>query len=139
VPAPHVTFREHDIRLPWPAPDGEADLAVGNLVLEHVAELRPVLAEAARVLRPGGVLWLCELHPVRQLRGAAARFATAAGEARVEAYLHLTEDYVGAALAAGFSLAGLAEPRDPQPPPEGPPLPRLLQMTFVKVPPPRPG
>lgn len=38
-----------------PEPDASFDWVLSNSVLEHVDDLAPVLAEAARVLRPGGV------------------------------------------------------------------------------------
>lgn len=128
-PEPHVEFLEHDLRDPWPVASGEADLVVGNLVLEHLSDLTNVFAEARRVLRPGGLLYVCELHPYRQLRGARARFQAAAGEQHVEAYVHLTSDYVQAAFAAGLHLTSMAEPHELGRVPEGT-LPRLLQLTF---------
>ncbi len=72
VPNSHARFIEHDITRLWPATDERADIVFGNLVLEHVADRRPVLAEAHRVLRPGGLLFLCELLLYRQPRGAQA-------------------------------------------------------------------
>ena len=129
---PHVRFVEHDVTRRWPVGDGEADVVVGNLVLEHVRELSPVFREAARALRPGGILYLCEIHPYRQLRGSVARFPTAEGEARIEAYAHGTADYVGGAFAAGFELVSIAEPTAPEVRADGDglPVPRLLQMIF---------
>ncbi len=41
-----------------PVPDGAADLVVSSNVLEHVATPFALLDEMARVLRPGGHLWL---------------------------------------------------------------------------------
>ncbi len=38
-----------------PEPDGSFDFVISNSVLEHVPDLAPVLKEAARVLRPGGI------------------------------------------------------------------------------------
>lgn len=38
-----------------PEPDAVFDFAFSNSVLEHIDELDPVMAEVARVLRPGGV------------------------------------------------------------------------------------
>ena len=55
-----------------PVADGVADVVVAGEVLEHVADLDAVVAEAARVLRPGGTLvcdtlndtWRCRLAMV---------------------------------------------------------------------------
>jgi malonyl-CoA O-methyltransferase len=109
--ARHVRFAEHDITHAWPAPDESIDVVVGNLVLEHVADLAPVYREAARVLRPGGRLWLCELHPERQRRGGQAHFTDAAsGESvRVAAYVHSIAEYVNGGIAAGLELRALGE------------------------------
>ncbi len=41
-----------------PFPDGSFDLVVATDVIEHVESPRAVVAEAARVLRPGGLLFL---------------------------------------------------------------------------------
>lgn len=114
--------------------DGEADLVIGNLVLEHVADLKPVFSEAHRVLRACGLLYVCELHPYRQLRGSAAQFASEVGDARVEAYVHTTAEYVGAGLSAGFELTSMAEPADATPAPseKAPSFPRLLQLLFKR-------
>jgi SAM-dependent methyltransferase len=128
----HVRFVTHDVTRPWPLAAGAADLVIGNLVLEHVADFRPVFAEARRVLRPGGLLYVAELHPYRQLRGAGARFRGAAGEVRVEAYVHAVSDYVSAALAAGLALTGMAQVGDEDRPAGAEPaLPRLLQLSFA--------
>ncbi|MDQ6948539.1 MAG: class I SAM-dependent methyltransferase [Actinomycetota bacterium] len=40
---------------PWPAADGEVDLAITNQVLEHIENLPRFLSELARVLAPGGI------------------------------------------------------------------------------------
>ncbi|HET9954829.1 MAG TPA: class I SAM-dependent methyltransferase [Polyangiaceae bacterium] len=130
-PAPHVRFIEHDIREPWPVSTGRANVVVGNLVLEHIENLTPIFSEAARVLSPQGSLYLCELHPYRQLRGTTARFQNDGESVRVEAYLHMTADYVMAARAAGFELVSMAEPNELGSPELA--LPRLLQLTWVKA------
>ena len=43
-------------------PDGHFDVVTASEVLEHVPEPRPLLAEMARVVRPGGLLWATTPH-----------------------------------------------------------------------------
>jgi ubiquinone/menaquinone biosynthesis C-methylase UbiE len=132
VRAPNARFVEHDIRAPWPVRAGEMDVVVGNLVLEHVHDLAPVFAEAARVLTARGQLFLCELHPYRQLRGGQAHFTDddTRETVPVAAYLHSTSEYVNGALAAGFVLREIGEWLEPEAP-EGAP-PRLLSLLFAR-------
>ena len=132
VRAPHVRFVQHDVRAVWPLAPATVDVVVGNLVLEHVAELAPVYREAARVLRPGGQLFLCELHPFRQLRGAQAHFTDPATRATVHvpAFRHAASEYVNAGLAAGLVLRELGEWLEEGAAPELPP--RLLSVLFER-------
>ena len=130
VSASHVRFVYHDLRNPWPLEDQSADVIIGNLVLEHVGALAPIFAEAARVLTPGGQLYLCELHPYRQLRGGQAHFADAAtGQVvALAAYLHSTSEYVNTGIAAGFTLDALGEWTEGEA--DEPAPPRLLSLLF---------
>jgi malonyl-CoA O-methyltransferase len=133
VRAPHVRFVRHDVREPWPVADAAIDAVVGNLVLEHVRDLLPVYAEAARVLRAGGQLFLCELHPYRQWNGAQARFTDAAtGESvRVDAHVHTASEYVNGGLACGLVLRRLDEWLEADAPSGAPP--RLLSVHFERA------
>lgn len=133
VPAAHVRFVEHDLRAPWPLAGASADVVIGNLVLEHVEELSPVYAEAARVLRPGGALFLCELHPERQRRGGQAHFvdATTGDPTYVPAFRHTTAEYVNVGIAAGLQLRQLGEWIEPGAPAGAPS--RLLSVLFEKA------
>ena len=129
----NVRFAQQDLREMWPVADASRDRVVGNLVLEHVRDVRLIFREAWRVLRDGGTYYLSELHPYRQLQGRQARFQVP-GEAEpvlVDAFVHDVQDYVGAALAAGFTLQSLAEVRDPGVPPSV--LPRLLVVIWRKT------
>src|SRR5688572_22208385 len=133
VRAAHVRFVEHDITRPWPVEASSVDVVVGNLVLEHVRDLGPIYAEAARVLRSGGELFLCELHPYRQLRGGQAHFEDADTNQTipVTAYQHSVSEYVNGGLAAGLVLRALGEHLEESAAPEA--APRLLSMLFERV------
>jgi malonyl-CoA O-methyltransferase len=88
------------------------DLVVCALVVGHVPSLDPVIAEAARVLRPGGVLAYSDLHPAGTLAGWERSLPDAQGRTvSVVQYLHLHEDHVRACRRAGLVIEELVEPR----------------------------
>jgi ubiquinone/menaquinone biosynthesis C-methylase UbiE len=132
LPAERVAFVTHDLRTRWPIADEAVDLVIGNLVLEHVARLAPVFAESARVLRPGGTLWLAELHPERQRRGGQAHFTDreTGDVVRVPAHPHSVSDFVNGAIAAGLRVRRLGEWHDPGAAADA--LPRLLTLRAKK-------
>jgi ubiquinone/menaquinone biosynthesis C-methylase UbiE len=130
VTAGHVCFLEHDIQTAWPVGDESIDVVIGNLVLEHVERVGHVFAKAARVLRRGGVVFICELHPIRQFLGARAHFVD--GERRVvevPVVRHTVSEFVNAGLDAGLTLDRLDEWSDDGAP-DSPP--RLLSLSFSK-------
>jgi SAM-dependent methyltransferase len=121
VPAGEFRLGELD-RLPLA--DGAVDVVVCSLALAHVPDLRPVLAEFARALRPGGHLVTSDVHPERVARGSVPAVRLPDGTpGRVETYRHAVGDYVRAALAAGLGVLRCEEPGLPAagPPPPGPP------------------
>ena len=132
VRSERARFVEHDITHPWPVAPSSIDLVVGNLVLEHVRDLAPIYAEAARVLRPGGELFFCELHPYRQLRGGQAHFRDAETNETVPvtAYVHTVSEYVNSGLAAAFTLRALGEHVEESAPPDS--APRLFSLLFSR-------
>lgn len=110
VPAPNVTFREADLSGRWPAEDGVIDLVSCNLVLEHLEDLAPFFREASRVLRPGGLLLVCELHPARQYGGSQARIDDpSGGSTKIEAFTHHLSDFTAAARSTGLRIERLDE------------------------------
>lgn len=128
IPTSNVRFIMHDVRDTWPVPPAAVDAVVANLILEHVHDLAPVFFEAARVLRPGGQFFFCELHPYRQLAGAQAHFMDPdTGETvEVAAHVHTVSEYVNGAIEAGFSLRSLGEWTEEDAPPDS--LPRLISL-----------
>ncbi|HLN99527.1 MAG TPA: methyltransferase domain-containing protein [Pyrinomonadaceae bacterium] len=123
-----VRFIQHDVSEVWPLADAAADVVMAMLVLEHLESLPRFFAEAARVLSPGGTLFICELHPMRQMLGGRAQFTSKqTGERQlIPAFLHDTSDYVNDALSSGFELIHLGEWRDAGALPTDPP--RLVSL-----------
>ena len=130
VRSPHVRFVQHDIRAGWPQATATADLVIAMLVLEHIEQVQPIFAEAARVLREGGELFVCELHPTRQMYGRQAEFTDSeTGECeRIAAFLHDVSEYVNAGLRSGLELTHIGEWRDSNGSQSD--LPRLLSLQF---------
>lgn len=130
VRSARVRFVEHDIRAAWPQAAAASDLVIAMLVLEHIEQVEPIFAEAARVLREGGELFVCELHPTRQMYGRQAEFTDSeTGECeRIAAFLHDVSEYVNAGLQSGFDLTHIGEWRDTGGARSD--LPRLLSLQF---------
>jgi ArsR family transcriptional regulator len=92
-----------------PLPDGGFDLVLLHMVLHHAEDPAAALAEAARVLRPGGRLLLVDLAPhdnAEALHRLAHRWPGFSGEAMRGL---LTE--AGLAPAASVGVAGPLEVR----------------------------
>ena len=86
------------------------DLVLVCLVLEHVDDPRPVFAEAARVLSPGGRMVVLELHPAAFHAGSRARFESEDGtKLYTAAYLHTADELDCCACEAGFSPGELED------------------------------
>src|SRR2546429_6819566 len=70
---PAVDFRRGRLE-ELPVQDASVDLVTRALALTHVPDLRPVLAEFARVLRPGGTVIISDIHPQAVATGSIAAF-----------------------------------------------------------------
>jgi ubiquinone/menaquinone biosynthesis C-methylase UbiE len=132
VASKRVRFVEHDITIPWPVHDEFADLVVASLVLEHVRDLGPVFEHARKILKSGGALFVCELHPFLQLSGAKAQYLDPATRTitQVPAFRHDVSDFVNGGIAAGLRLTRLDEWRYPWDAIDAPP--KLLTVDFAK-------
>ena len=130
VRAKNVRFSIADITKKWPCNDGEFDLIVCNLVLEHVEDLSFIFSEAARVLQHQGRFFVNELHPFKQYEGKKARFYRKDETIEVEAFVHHISDFTNTASNSGLMLLKLREywhEEDQNKPP------RLISFMFMKA------
>lgn len=120
---PGGDFRQGDLHH-LPVPGRCTDVVVCALALTHISGLSPVVAEFARVLRPGGHLVISDSRsdwPVVQ--------ALPGGDFGCLPHRnHRASDYLAAALPLGFQVRRCEEPRLPYPavdpdakPPSAPP------------------
>ena len=125
-----VTFVQADITRPWTFATKAYDLVGFSLVLEHIEDLQPVFANVAAVLKPGGYLYISELHPFKQYNGSKARFETAEGTQVVNCFNHHITDFTEAASANGLGLTLVREYFDDD---NKNNIPRLLTFLFNKI------
>lgn len=132
VHSERVRFVRHDLRDSWPATEASFDVVVADLVLEHVEHLKPFFEEAARVLRPGGRLFLCELHSFKQQLGSQARFVVpeTGQERAVSAYRHGVSEYLNSGIGAKLKLVRADVWRE-ETAEQGAP-PRLLSLVWAR-------
>jgi SAM-dependent methyltransferase len=108
---PEVVFHEAQLTA-VPLPDADVDLVVCALALPHAPALEPILAEFARVLRPGGHLIISDIHWLSLYLGGIATAVDTDGQVkRMPASRFLPSDYLAAALPLGFQVRALLEPR----------------------------
>jgi ubiquinone/menaquinone biosynthesis C-methylase UbiE len=129
ITSPNVTFVQADITNPWTFATKPYDLVGFSLVLEHIELLQPVFEKVASVLRPGGYLYISELHPFKQYNGSKARFDTEEGTNVVTCFNHHITDFTTAANLAGFQITSINEYFDED---DRNNIPRLLTLLFTK-------
>lgn len=109
-----------------PLPDDAVDLIVSGLALSHVPALGPVMAEFARVLRPGGSLVISDTHPGLIIRGSVVKALGPAGEpGLVRTYRHSAGDFLRAALPVGLQVKRCEEPQSGSGNQSPPPAPEI--------------
>jgi ubiquinone/menaquinone biosynthesis C-methylase UbiE len=102
-------FKQADITFPWTFSDKQYDLVSFSLVLEHIHNLDHVFKEASRSLRPGGHIYIGELHPYKQYSGTKARFDTEEGRQVVKCFDHHISDFIQIAKKHRLMLVDLNE------------------------------
>ena len=107
---PQAEVRAGDLTA-LPLDDDSIDLAVCALALTHLAVLEPAIAELARVVRAGGRIVLCDVHPQFVGLGASAYEVVVDGRRRfIRNHVHPHSSYIATFIANGLLLRGCHEP-----------------------------
>ncbi|MDH4298774.1 MAG: class I SAM-dependent methyltransferase, partial [Cyclobacteriaceae bacterium] len=105
----NVKFISGDITAAWSFRDRLYDLISFSLVLEHISDLNSVFKEAAISLKPGGCVYVGELHPYKQYTGTKARFETGNGTHVLPCFDHHTSDFIQIPGKYGLTLLDVNE------------------------------
>lgn len=125
-----VEFIQADITKGWSFIQQQYDLVSFSLVLEHIENLAHIFKEAAEVLKPGGYVYIGELHPFKQYTGTKARFDTEEGRQEVECYTHHISDFVQLAKQHSLKLVDVNEFFDEN---DRTSIPRILTILLQKA------
>jgi ubiquinone/menaquinone biosynthesis C-methylase UbiE len=109
--AESVRFTRHDLHGPLPIPNGEFDLVVSGLVLEHLRDLNLFFVEMRRVLNSGGRAVISAMHPAMFLRRSQARFSDPSSGELVQpgSLAHSISEFVMSAVRAQLRLVDIEE------------------------------
>lgn len=129
VTAPHVQFKQADITQAWNFAEAGYDLVSFSLVLEHISDLGDIFSKVAGVLRPGGHVYIGELHPFKQYTGTKARFDTGEGRQVLECFNHHVSDFTQLPLQYGLAVKDVDEFFDEENRDE---IPRILSVVLQK-------
>ena len=129
IPSESIKFIQADINREWRFGHSSFDLVTFSLVLEHIKNLDHIFEEVAKVLGPGGYVYIGELHPYKQYAGSKARFETNEGVQVVECYNHHISEFTNNAKKNGLHLLLLNEYFDD----DQPHAPRILTLLFRKA------
>jgi malonyl-CoA O-methyltransferase len=115
-------IRSPFLALPFAA--SSFDLITCGMAVGHEKDLARTLAEAARLLRPGGTIIYSDFHPFAALSGWQRTFTTANGRVyHLEHYIHLYQHHQQACRVAGLTIDGVLEP-----------LAKAVQPPFQEIP-----
>lgn len=93
-----------------PVSSAWADLTVCGLVLGHLEQLAPALAELCRVTRPGGTLLCSDVHPIGHALGWRRDFKSGGRRYAVRHTPHLYSHWHAACAHLGLAIEQVLEP-----------------------------
>lgn len=124
-----VQFLQTDITKSWVFTKEKFDLVTFSLVLEHIENLDHIFNEAAKVLIPGGYIYIGELHPFKQYTGTKARYESNEGLQILDCYNHNISDFIQSAKRSGFEIENINEYFDDE---DRTVIPRILTLLLIK-------
>ncbi|TCI11387.1 class I SAM-dependent methyltransferase [Dyella soli] len=104
-----VELRQGNL-LELPVADGWADLTVCGLVIGHLEQLEPPLAELHRVTRPGGMVLCSDVHPIGHALGWLRDFKADGQRYAARHTAHLYGQWHAACAALGLQIERVVEP-----------------------------
>jgi ubiquinone/menaquinone biosynthesis C-methylase UbiE len=127
ITADHVQFIQADIQEDWNFINQQFDLVTFSLVLEHIENLDDIFKKVSNVVRPGGFVYVGELHPFKQYAGSKAGFDTEAGHQILTCFNHNMSDFVLSAKQNGFEIRDIGEYFDDN---DKTKIPRIITFLF---------
>lgn len=109
INAENVKFELANITNLWPISNQSQSLVTCNLILQHIADLGFVFAEARRTLIESGYVFISELHPIKKYQGSMARFEQRNESVCIPAFDHQISHFIKSAGQNGFKLVDLSE------------------------------
>lgn len=100
-----------DLSVPFPDIPADFDLGIITLVLEHAADVAPILAEVANHLAPGALLYVAEIHPDMLRTPLGGHFARDGIAYALPSYPHDRDELSVALGATGFVSIAFDEVR----------------------------
>lgn len=125
-----VEFIHADINTEWSFLKQQYDLVTFSLVLEHIENLEPIFEKVVHSLKPGGYVYIGELHPFKQYSGSKARFDTDEGTQVVSCFNHHISDFIQAAKKHGLALVDTDEYFDDN---DRNAIPRILTILLKRL------